>query len=162
MPQHFHLVRTIILSGKHHSACAVAWASALRVLSASALPPRENRVGQNHTFIGIYGVRTVFLAGKSPYIRSYTVQTYGSVQPYVRTITLSGKHHSACAVAWASARSAARWWMVLAITGLVVCALGPPSEAWLCQISNSQINAVHTLFLGCDVVFLGGYCGMFR
>ena len=33
-----------------------------------------SRVGQNHTFIGIYGVHTVFLAGKSPYIRSFTVQ----------------------------------------------------------------------------------------
>jgi hypothetical protein len=40
------------------------------------------RVGQNHTFIGIYGVHTVLLAGKSPYIRSYTVQIYGSGQPY--------------------------------------------------------------------------------
>jgi hypothetical protein len=39
------------------------------------------RVGQNHTFIGIYGVYTVFLAGNSPYIRSYTVQIYGSGQP---------------------------------------------------------------------------------
>jgi hypothetical protein len=29
------------------------------------------RVGQNHTFIGIYGVHKVFLAGKSPCIRSY-------------------------------------------------------------------------------------------
>jgi hypothetical protein len=41
------------------------------------------RVGQNHTFIGIYGVYTVFLAGKSPYIRSYTVCIYGSGQPYI-------------------------------------------------------------------------------
>jgi hypothetical protein len=40
------------------------------------------RVGQNHTFIGMYGVYTVFLAGKPPYIRSYTVQIYGSGQPY--------------------------------------------------------------------------------
>jgi len=39
-----------------------------------------SRVGQNHTFLGIYGVHTVFLAGKSPYIRSYTVQIYGSDQ----------------------------------------------------------------------------------
>jgi hypothetical protein len=32
------------------------------------------RVGQNHTFKGIYGVYTVFLAGKSPYVRCvYTV-----------------------------------------------------------------------------------------
>ena len=31
------------------------------------------RVGQNHMFIRIYGVHTVFLAGKSPYIRPYTV-----------------------------------------------------------------------------------------
>jgi hypothetical protein len=41
------------------------------------------RVGQNHTFIGIYGAHTVFLAGKSPYIRSYTVQIYGSGQPFI-------------------------------------------------------------------------------
>jgi len=40
------------------------------------------RVGQGHTFIGIYGVLTVFLAGKLPYIPSYTVQIYGSGQPY--------------------------------------------------------------------------------
>jgi len=39
------------------------------------------KVGQNHTFIGIYGVYMVFLAGKSPYIRSYTVCIYGSGQP---------------------------------------------------------------------------------
>ena len=31
------------------------------------------RVGQNHTFIGIYSVYIVFLAGELPYIRSYTV-----------------------------------------------------------------------------------------
>jgi len=45
------------------------------------------RVGQNHTLIGIYGVYTVifavFLAGKSPYIRSYTLCIYGFGQPYV-------------------------------------------------------------------------------
>jgi hypothetical protein len=41
------------------------------------------RVGQNHTFIGIYGVHTVFLARKSPYIRSYTLQMYGPGQPWV-------------------------------------------------------------------------------
>ena len=49
---------------------------------ASLLALYIGRVGQNHTFIGIYGVHTVFLAGKSPYIRSYTVQIYGSGQPY--------------------------------------------------------------------------------
>jgi hypothetical protein len=47
------------------------------------------RVGQNHTFIGIYGVYTVFLAGKSPYIRSYTVCIYGSGQPYKLCLKLS-------------------------------------------------------------------------
>jgi hypothetical protein len=31
----------------------------------------------------IYGVYTVFLAGKSPNIRSYTVYIYGFGQPYV-------------------------------------------------------------------------------
>jgi len=40
------------------------------------------RVGQNHTCVGIYGVHTLFLAGKSPYIRSYAVCIYGSGQPY--------------------------------------------------------------------------------
>ena len=44
------------------------------------------RVGQNHTFIGIYGVHTEFLAGKSSYIRSYTVHIYGSGQPYTGSI----------------------------------------------------------------------------
>jgi len=46
------------------------------------------RVGQNHTFIGVYGVHTVFSAGKSPYIRSYTVHTYGSGQPCVYAVWL--------------------------------------------------------------------------
>jgi len=45
-------------------------------------------IGQNHAFIGIYGVHTVFLAGKSPYIRSYMVQIYGSGQPYSICICL--------------------------------------------------------------------------
>ena len=37
------------------------------------------RVGQNHIYI--YKVCTIFLAWKSPYIRSYTVHIYGSGQP---------------------------------------------------------------------------------
>jgi len=37
---------------------------------------RIYRVGQNHTFKGIYGEHTVFLAGESPYIRSYMVCIY--------------------------------------------------------------------------------------
>ena len=36
-------------------------------------------------FIRIYGVHTVFLAGKSPYKRSYTVCIHGSGQPYTQT-----------------------------------------------------------------------------
>jgi len=39
------------------------------------------RVGQNHTYIRIYSVYVVMLAGKLPYIRSYTVYIYGSGQP---------------------------------------------------------------------------------
>jgi hypothetical protein len=35
-------------------------------------------VGQNHTFIDKYGVHTVFLAGRSPNIWSYTMCIYGS------------------------------------------------------------------------------------
>jgi hypothetical protein len=47
-----------------------------------------HRVGQNHTFIGIYiGVHTVFLAGKLQNIRSYTVYIYGSGQPYILYIS---------------------------------------------------------------------------
>jgi len=34
----------------------------------------------------IYGVNTVFLAGKSPNIRSYTVYIYGSGPNYIHTI----------------------------------------------------------------------------
>jgi len=41
-------------------------------------------VGQKYSYLGIYGVYTVFLAGESPYIRPYTVQIYGSGQPYIR------------------------------------------------------------------------------
>jgi hypothetical protein len=37
------------------------------------------RVGQNHVY---YGVHTVFLAGKSPNVRSHTVYIYRSGQPY--------------------------------------------------------------------------------
>jgi len=47
-------------------------------------------VGQSHTFIRVYGVYTVFLAGKSPYIRSYTVCIYGSGQPYSGMNVCSG------------------------------------------------------------------------
>jgi len=32
------------------------------------------RVGQNHVFIGIYGVHIGFVSKESSYIRSYTVQ----------------------------------------------------------------------------------------
>jgi len=39
---------------------------------------RTFKVGQNH----IYGVYTIFLTGKLPYIWSYTVYIYGSGQPY--------------------------------------------------------------------------------
>ena len=35
----------------------------------------------HHACIRIYGVYTVILVGKSPYIRSYTVYIYGSGQP---------------------------------------------------------------------------------
>ena len=38
-------------------------------LAPVLLTPRN---GQNHTFIGIYGEHSVLLAGKLPYIRSYT------------------------------------------------------------------------------------------
>jgi hypothetical protein len=56
--------------------------SAAPLAPTAILIAHMHRVGQNHTFIGIYGVHTAFLAGKSPYIRSYTVQIYGSDQSY--------------------------------------------------------------------------------
>ena len=34
---------------------------------------------------------TVFWAGKSPYIRSYTVYVYGSGQPYTHSLTISAE-----------------------------------------------------------------------
>jgi hypothetical protein len=51
-----------------------------RLLCGSALRQCMSRVGQKHTSIGIYNVHTVFVAGKSPYVRSYTMQIYGSGQ----------------------------------------------------------------------------------
>jgi hypothetical protein len=42
---------------------------------------QKRRVDQNHTFVVIYGVYTGFLAGKLPYIRSYTVCIYSYGQP---------------------------------------------------------------------------------
>jgi hypothetical protein len=52
----------------------IQWASDLRLHAALQTESRRGvrRVGQNHTYIRIYGVY-VFLAGKSPYIRPYTV-----------------------------------------------------------------------------------------
>jgi hypothetical protein len=51
------------------------------------------RVGQNH----IYGAYTVLLAGRSPYIRSYTLHIYGSGQPYIYAVHIryfwQGNHH---------------------------------------------------------------------
>ena len=52
------------------------------------------KVGQNQTFIGIYGVHTAILAGKSPYIRPYTVHFYGSGQPYLLAIRSLCSEHS--------------------------------------------------------------------
>ena len=40
-----------------------------------------SRVGKNHIYI--YGLYTVFLAGKATNIRSYTVYIDGSGQPYL-------------------------------------------------------------------------------
>jgi len=60
--------------------CVYVCACVCTVFLAGKLP-NIYRVGQNHTCIGIYSVHTVSLAGKSPYIRSYTVQIYGSSQP---------------------------------------------------------------------------------
>jgi len=44
------------------------------------------RVGQNHRYVYIYDVYTVFLAGKSPNIRPCTVYLYDSGQPYIYTV----------------------------------------------------------------------------
>ena len=46
------------------------------------------KMQRNHTCIGIYVVHTAFLAGKSPYIRSYTVQIYGYGQLYLLELWL--------------------------------------------------------------------------
>eukprot|EP00983_Pelagomonas_calceolata_P122560 1160918-Pelagomonas_calceolata.AAC.4 len=59
------------------------------------------------------------------------------------------------AVAWSSASWEARGWSILAVLGLILCAIGQPLETILCDISGSNINAVHSLFAGCDIMFLG-------
>ena len=68
-------LRVMLLGKCLLCACAIrgCWFGAFELVT---------RVGQNHIFIGMYGEHTVFLAGKSTYIRSYTVQMYGSGQPY--------------------------------------------------------------------------------
>jgi hypothetical protein len=48
----------------------------------STVFPRPYFHGISTVFPYIYGVYTVFLAGKSPHIRSHTVYIYGSGQPY--------------------------------------------------------------------------------
>ena len=57
----------------------------------------------------IYGVYTVFLAGKSPNIRSYTVYTYGSGQPYKYIfVRVHGSRHDVketCPGSWVIAAS---------------------------------------------------------
>ena len=52
-----------------------------------------SRVGQNHTYIRIYGVCTVFLAWKSPYIRSYTVCVYIPFWPTLLYFTNWHRRH---------------------------------------------------------------------
>jgi len=47
--------------------------------------------------------------------------------------------------------------MGVAVMGLLLCGLGQPLESLLCQMSGSHINAVHALFGGCDVMFLGAH-----
>jgi len=55
-------------------------------LGWSHLQANNTHLGLART-IYIYGVYTVFLAGKSPNIRSYTVHIYGSGQPYTHLLT---------------------------------------------------------------------------
>ena len=73
------------------------------------------RVGQNYTFIGIYGVHTVFLAGKSPYIRSYTVQIYDSGQPYICTVYVVNVLQVSCRTSSLMYGAYARLWPWLAL-----------------------------------------------
>ena len=56
------------------------WPAATLHMSMSHLLSHTHRVNQNHPYT--YGVHTVFLAGKSSNIRSYTVYIHGSGQPY--------------------------------------------------------------------------------
>ena len=48
------------------------------------------RVGQNHTFRGIYSVHTVFLAGKSPYVHIRCRYTVLANPVYVSTESWQG------------------------------------------------------------------------
>jgi len=74
------------LSSSFSASCAIVLAeTSLQAeecrLNCSWDPCVIRRVGQNHTLIGIYGIHTIFLTGKSPYIPSYTACIYGDGQP---------------------------------------------------------------------------------
>ena len=73
-----------------------------------------HRVGQNHTFIGIYSVLTVILAGKSPFVRCvYTVLANPMYTWHTCNIDRQGARHicnttsaqKCCAIGWVLART---------------------------------------------------------
>ena len=63
-----------------YTECSPPYARALTYYTLFTTPFILNVQGWPEPYI--YGVYTVYLAGKSPYIRSYTVYIYGSSQPY--------------------------------------------------------------------------------
>jgi len=73
----------------------------------------------------MYGVYTVFLAGKSPNIQSYTVYIYGSGQPYVCLL------HSHCDDACRAS---------------VLCS---DTRLSLIALFESQVSLAAALFSGC-------------
>jgi hypothetical protein len=73
--------------------CVTRYLLAVRCVTRYLLAVRcvTSRIGQSHTNIHIYTVYryTVFLAGKSPSVRSYKMYMYGSGQPYSQAIHLA-------------------------------------------------------------------------
>jgi hypothetical protein len=75
-------VRPVVCSNQ--PGCSGLLELQLRILESARVDAtmHTSRVGQNHTYLRIHGKYTVFLAGRTPFVRSYTEHMYASGQPY--------------------------------------------------------------------------------
>jgi hypothetical protein len=93
------------------------------------------RVGQNHIYI--YGANTIFLAGKLPDIRSYTVYIYTVLaNPRRMQVLLAVPAHPPCML------SAAAWsYKILGVCKCFCCPCAPTLHAVSCCMVIQHISA---------------------